>query len=158
MLPSMPTLLPIDAQIPAIRQALQAAPSVIIKAEPGAGKTTRVPPALLDAVQGRILVLEPRRLAARLSAERVAAERGEGIGKTVGYQIRFEARTSADTRIVFVTEGVFLRLVLDDPRLAGVGAVVLDEFHERHIHTDLALAIVRKLQQSERKDLRLAVM
>jgi len=152
------TGLPIDEHLAAIGQAVATGAVVLIKAEPGAGKTTRVPPMLLDKVAGQILVLEPRRLAARLSAERVAAELGEAVGATVGYRIRFDARVTAATRIVFVTEGVFLRLLLDKPTLPGVAAVVIDEFHERHIHTDLALAALCKLQGSQRPDLNLVIM
>ena len=154
--PQMP--LPIDSSLTAIQLALNSYPSLIIKAEPGAGKTTRVPAALLESLTGQVLVLEPRRLAARLSAERIASERGEVCGDQVGYQIRFAAKTSAKTRLIFVTEGVFLRRVLDDPSLSQVAAVVIDEFHERHLHTDMALAIVRALQQGSRPDLKLIVM
>lgn len=150
--------LPIDGSLDAIARAVAAKPAVLVQATPGAGKTTRVPPALLAAVEGRIIVLEPRRLAARLSAERIAAETGTPLGELVGYQIRFDAKVTAKTRLVFVTEGVFLRMALDDPELKGVGAVVIDEFHERHIHTDLALALVRRLQKGRRPDLRLVVM
>lgn len=155
---SPPLALPIDAHLPQIAAAVRGRAAVIIKAAPGAGKTTRVPPTLLDTVSGKIIVLEPRRLAARLSAERVAGEMGEDVGQTIGYQIRFDAKTSAKTRVVFVTEGLFLRMVLDQPDLPGIGAVVLDEFHERHMHTDLALAITRRLQASTRPDLKLIVM
>lgn len=150
--------LPIDAHVPKIQAALRDGRTAIIKAAPGAGKTTRVPPALLDVVQGRIVVLEPRRLAARLSAERVAAELGESVGATVGYQVRFDAKVSDATRVVFVTEGLFLRMALDRPTLPGIGALILDEFHERHVHTDLALAVARKLQATSRPDLKLLVM
>lgn len=150
--------LPIDQHLRAIATAVREQPAVVIKAAPGAGKTTRVPAALLPAIDGRIIVIEPRRLAARLSAERIAQELGSPLGETVGYQIRFEGKSSPATRILFVTEGVFLRMVRDDPRLKGVGCVVIDEFHERHVHTDLALALVRKAQDSARPDLRLVVM
>ena len=151
--------LPIDPLLPAVVDALKSASSVVLEAPPGAGKTTRVPPALLDAgAFGEIIVLEPRRLAARLSARRVAAEREERLGETVGYSVRFEDVSSARTRLRYVTEGVLLRRLIDDPRLSGVGLVVLDEFHERHLATDLALALLRRLQRSERRDLRLLVM
>jgi len=154
--PRMP--LPIDSSLAAIQAALKTHLCLVIKAEPGAGKTTRVPAALLESLAGQILVLEPRRLAARLSAERIANERGGSCGAEVGYKIRFAAKASAATRLIFVTEGVFLRQVLDDPCLNGVAAVVIDEFHERHLHTDMALAIVRALQQGQRPDLKLIVM
>jgi ATP-dependent helicase HrpB len=130
----------------------------VLEAPPGAGKTTRVPPALLDAVQGEILVLEPRRLAARLAARRVAEELGEKVGGTVGYRVRFEDVTQRGTRIVFVTEGVLLRRLASDPALDGVGAVLLDEFHERHLHGDLGLALARRLQRTRRPQLRILAM
>ena len=151
-------VLPIDALIPEICSEVFKTGCVILQAAPGAGKTTRVPPALLSVVQKNILVLEPRRLAARLSAERVAFEQGEKVAQTVGYQIRFENATSARTRIKFITEGLFLRYFLSDPQLSEIDCVVLDEFHERHIHTDVALALVRYLQKSTRPDLKLVVM
>ena len=150
--------LPIDAHLTAIKNALTQHPSLIIKAEPASGKTTRVPPALLDTVEGTIIVLEPRRLAARLSAEYIAAQRGEMVGETVGYQIRFESKMSAATRIRFVTEGVFTRLIQDNPLLQGIGCVIVDEFHERHIQTDVALAYCRAMIETQRPDLRLLVM
>ena len=121
----------------------------MLQAAPGAGKTTRVPPALLDAGlagEGEVWVLEPRRLATRLAAARVAEERGQPLGETVGYQIRFEERSSPRTRLRFVTEGVLGRRLLADPRLGRMGVVVLDEFHERHLQGDLALALLRRLQ------------
>lgn len=150
--------LPIDPHLPRILASLTKNRSLIIKAEPGAGKTTRVPAYLMNALPGRIIVLEPRRLAARLSAERVAQELGKDIGNEVGYQVRFDAKSSAQTRLFFVTEGVFMRQVLSSPTLAGVTAVVIDEFHERHIHTDIALALVRRLQNGPRPDLNLVIM
>jgi ATP-dependent helicase HrpB len=134
---------------------------LLLRAAPGAGKTTRVPSALLDAgVAGRgsVLVLEPRRIAARAAAEYVAAARGGVAGGEVGYRVRFEYRGGATTRLWFVTEGVFGRRLADDPFLEDVGVVVLDEFHERHLQGDLALAVVRELQDSVRPDLKLAVM
>jgi ATP-dependent helicase HrpB len=151
--------LPIDPLLPEVVGALKSAASVVLEAPPGAGKTTRVPPALLDlGAFGEIVVLEPRRLAARLSAKRVAEERGERLGDRVGYSVRFEDVTSSRTRLRYVTEGVLLRRLIDDSRLTGVGVVVLDEFHERHLATDLSLALLRRLQQRERTDLRLLVM
>ncbi|HEX2570899.1 MAG TPA: ATP-dependent helicase C-terminal domain-containing protein [Polyangia bacterium] len=141
--------------------ALKAAPGLVLVAEPGAGKTTRVPPALAAAglaAAGEILVLEPRRLAARLAARRVAAELGEPVGERVGYQMRFEEVAGPRTRIRFVTEGILTRRLVADPMLAGVSVVVLDEFHERHLHADVALALLRRLQQQHRPELRLLVM
>jgi ATP-dependent helicase HrpB len=153
--------LPIDSLITQIVASLKRAPNLVIEAPPGAGKTTRVPAALLDASlagDGEVWVLEPRRLAARLVARRVAEERGEHLGETIGYQVRFEEIASARTRLRFVTEGVLTRRLLSDPKLTRVGCVVLDEFHERHLQADLALALLRRLQQSERPDLRIVVM
>lgn len=147
--------LPIDALLPGIVAAPR---NLVIEAPPGAGKTTRVPPALLAREPGDILVLEPRRLPARLAARRVAGELGERVGETVGYQVRFEDVSGPHTRLRFVTEGVLTRRLLSDPTLAGVGAVILDEFHERHLETDLALALLRRLQKTARPDLRLLVM
>ena len=150
--------LPIDALLPEIVASLRATPNLVIEAPPGAGKTTRVPPALLAAGAGEVWVLEPRRLAARLAAHRVAAERGETAGATVGYQVRFDDVSSAQTRLRFLTEGVFTRKLLSEPQLKHVGAVVLDEFHERHLQSDLALALLKRLQSSTRPDLRIVVM
>jgi len=154
--------LPIDAALPRIGEALAVSRNIVIHASPGSGKTTRVPPYLLDAGWRRpeqeILVLEPRRLAAKWAARRVAEELGESLGKTVGYQFRFENVGSSSTRLRFLTEGMLMRRLLSDPLLKGVAAVVLDEFHERHLQTDLAIGYLRWLQQGERKDLRLVVM
>ena len=153
--------LPIDAHLPAILAALRDRGRLVLGAEPGAGKTTRVPRALLDAGlldQGECWVLEPRRLAARLAAARVAAELGEPLGQTVGYAVRFEQKVSRATRVRFVTEGLLLRRLQDDPDLRGIGTVLLDEFHERHLQTDLAIALLRRLQRGSRPELRLAVM
>ncbi len=150
--------LPIDPLIPEIVAHLRAAENLVLEAPPGAGKTTRVPPALLALSDREVLVLEPRRLAARLAARFVAAERGEAVGATVGYQVRFEEVAGPRTRLRFLTEGVLTRRLLSDPTLARVAAVVLDEFHERHLEGDLALALLRRLQRSQRPDLRLLVM
>jgi ATP-dependent helicase HrpB len=153
-------LLPIDAALPEIVAALREAPSLVVEAPPGAGKTTRVPRALLEAgvVAGEIWVLEPRRLPARLAAERVAQELGERVGETVGYTVRFDDVSSARTRLRFVTEGLLTRRLLSDSRLSGIGAVVLDEIHERHVATDLGLALLRRLQRGARPDLRVCAM
>lgn len=154
----MKTPLPIDSLLPQVQQALSGGSSLILQATPGAGKTTRVPPALLAVTSKKILVLEPRRLAASLSAQRVAFEMGEECGATIGYQIRFEKKESQHTRIKFITEGLFLRYLLQDPELSEVGCVVLDEFHERHIHSDIALMLTVLLQRTTRSDLKLVVM
>jgi ATP-dependent helicase HrpB len=155
----VPAALPIDSILDQVTAHLRAENALCLEAPPGAGKTTRVPSALLDsgAVDGEIIVLEPRRLAARLSAVRVAEERGEPLGEQVGYRVRFEEKVSARTRLQFVTEGVLLRRLADDPTLDRVGALVFDEFHERHLTADLSLALCRRLQLA-RPSLRLCVM
>lgn len=152
------THLPIDDLLPEIIGAFRASPSLVIEAPPGAGKTTRVPPALLSLARGQVLVLEPRRIAARMAARRVAYERGEKPGEIIGYQVRFEEVASARTRLRFLTEGILTRRLISDPQLAGVDAVVLDEFHERHLESDLSLALLRRLQTTRRPDLKLIVM
>jgi ATP-dependent helicase HrpB len=149
--------LPVDAILPEILESLKRSPNLVIEAPPGAGKTTRVPPALLELVSGEVVVLEPRRIAARLAARRVAWEIDEPVGQTVGYQVRFEEVVSQRTRLRFVTEGVLTRRLLSDPALKGVAAVVLDEFHERHLDSDLALALLKRLQRT-RPELRIVVM
>src|SRR6202789_2727759 len=149
--------LPVDVLLPEIISSLQRNPNLVIEAPPGAGKTTRVPPALLGIVRGEVMVLEPRRIAARLAARRVAWELGEQVGETVGYQVRFEEAVGPRTRLRFVTEGVLTRRLLSDPSLKGVDAVVLDEFHERHLDSDFALALLKRLQRT-RPDLRIVVM
>jgi ATP-dependent helicase HrpB len=153
--------LPIDAVLPEIVAAVKSASGLIVCAPPGAGKTTRVPRALYDAgyaKDGEILILEPRRLAARLAAARVAVEFGEQLGETVGYAIRFENIAGPKTRIRFLTEGILARRIVQDPLLSGVSTVILDEFHERSLTTDLALAFLRRLQSKWRPDLKLIVM
>src|SRR5919205_1936508 len=153
--------LPVDEILPAAVEVLRRGRSLVVEAPPGAGKTTRLPPALLDAGvagEGDVLVLEPRRLAARMAARRVAEERGERLGETVGYQVRFEEVSSRATRLRFLTEGVLTRRLLADPQLKGVGCVVLDEFHERHLQADLALALLKRLQKTSRPDLKLVAM
>lgn len=147
--------LPIDPLIPEIVSALRESNCVVLEAPPGAGKTTRVPPAMLAF--GETVVLEPRRLAARMAARRVAEELGEKLGETVGYQVRFEEVSSARTRLRFLTEGVLTRRLLSDPDLSRAGCVVLDEFHERHLDGDVALALVRRVQL-RRPSLRIVVM
>jgi ATP-dependent helicase HrpB len=153
--------LPIDPLLPEIVRALRDAPAAVVEAPPGAGKTTRVPVALHEAGLaggGEVVVLEPRRLAARLAARRVAQELGERPGETVGWQVRFEEVAGPRTRIRYVTEGLLTRRLLASPALPGVGAVVLDEFHERHLQGDLALALLRRLQRGARPDLKLVAM
>lgn len=150
--------LPIDPLVPEIVAHLRGGQNLVVEAPPGAGKTTRVPPALLELGSGDVLVLEPRRIAARMAARFVAAERGEAVGETVGYQVRFEEVAGPHTRLRFLTEGVLTRRLLADPVLHRVSCVVLDEFHERHLEGDLALALLRRLQKTSRPDLRLVVM
>jgi ATP-dependent helicase HrpB len=154
---SRPLQLPVDAILPEIVASLRRHPCLVIEAPPGAGKTTRVPPALLQELSGEVVVLEPRRIAARMAARRVASEMGEAAGGIVGYQVRFEEASSARTRLRFVTEGVLTRRLLTDPQLRGVDAVILDEFHERHLEGDLALALLRRLRHT-RPELRIVVM
>ena len=154
-------MLPIDAILPELLRTLEHASTALLQAPPGAGKTTRVPLALLDAPwrQGRkILMLEPRRLAARSAARFMAAQRGEAPGQTVGYRTRLDTRVSAATQIEVVTEGILTRLIQDDPMLEDYAAVLFDEFHERSLQADLGLALVRESQQALRPDLRLLVM
>jgi ATP-dependent helicase HrpB len=152
--------LPIDERIPEIVATAKQVPNLLLEAPPGAGKTTRVPRALLEhrLTDGQILVLQPRRLATRLAAQRVAEELGEPLGRTIGYQVRFENVSSAQTRLWFVTEGVLERRLVSDPLLKGVGSVVLDEFHERNIAGDVCLALLRRLQLGPRPDLKIIVM
>lgn len=153
--------LPIDSLLPQIIASLQSNPNLVIEAPPGAGKTTRVPPALLNqsvSDNKEVWVLEPRRLAARMSARRVAEELGEKLGETVGYQVRFDEVSSAKTRLRFMTEGVLTRRLLSNPNLDGVGVVVLDEFHERHLQADVALALLKRLQNTKRPDLKIVAM
>jgi len=156
-----PGLLPIEPVLPALRQALTAAGAAVLQAPPGAGKTTRVPLALLDEawLRGRrIVILEPRRLAARAAARRMAETLGETPGETVGYRIRHETRVGPRTRIEVVTEGVLTRLLQSDPALEAFGLVIFDEFHERSIHADLGLALTLQSRTLLREDLRVLVM
>ena len=150
--------LPIDDVLPQLTEALQAAGRVVLMAPPGAGKTTRVPLALLPQVEGKILMLEPRRLAARSAAERMAQTLGEAPGETVGYRMRGASKTSSATRIEVVTEGILTRMLQSDPELTGVGAVIFDEFHERSLNADLGLALTWEVRQALRDDLQIVVM
>src|SRR5512137_1856241 len=134
---------------------------LIVSAPTGSGKSTQVPQMLLDRGMlgaGQVVILQPRRLAARLLATRVAWERNTQLGREVGYQIRFDNVTSADTRVRFVTEGLLLRQMVQDPKLRGVAALIFDEFHERHLYGDITLARALELQETERPDLHLLVM
>ncbi len=152
---------PIDPLLPDILRSLETHPRLVLEAPPGAGKTTQVPPALLDAawLDGRkIVMLEPRRVAARAAANFMARQRGESAGETIGYRIRFENKVSKQTRIVVVTEGILTRMIQDDPMLEDVGAILFDEFHERHLSADLGLALALDVQAQLRDDLRIVVM
>jgi ATP-dependent helicase HrpB len=158
---SFDTSLPIDAVLDELSDTLARANAAVLVAPPGAGKTTRVPLALLEAPWARakkIIVLEPRRIAARASAERMAMTLGERAGETVGYRVRFGSKVSPATRIEVVTEGIFSRQILDDPELSDVAAVLFDEFHERSLDADLGLALARDAQTGLREDLRILVM
>jgi ATP-dependent helicase HrpB len=153
-------MLPVDEVLPEMLAALEARNAAVLVAPPGAGKTTRVPPGLLGAswAKGKIIVLSPRRIAARAAAARMASERGEAVGATVGYRVRLDSKVSSATRIEVVTEGVFTRMILDDPELGGVSAVLFDEFHERSLDGDVGLALARDAQTALRPDLRIVVM
>ncbi len=152
---------PISALLPELLRSLQTHPRLVLEAPPGAGKTTQVPLALLGADwrgDGKILMLEPRRVAARAAAGFMAAQRGEAVGETVGYRIRFENKVSDGTRIEVVTEGILTRLIQDDPMLTGVAALLFDEFHERHLSGDLGLALALDVQAQLRPELRIVAM
>jgi len=153
--------LPVDAILPELCDAVRSHGAAVVVAPPGSGKTTRVPGALLDAGlagDGKVVVLQPRRVAARATARWIASERGGRLGDEVGYSVRFERRTSRRTRLEIVTEGLLTRRLQADPFLDGVGCVVLDEFHERSLHADLALALLAEVQRDARPDLRIVVM
>ena len=148
--------LPIDESLPWLTAALTERDAVVLVAPPGAGKTTRVPLVLAQqpwAKDRKILVLEPRRLAARAAADRMAKTLGDAVGQTVGYRVRFGSKISTRTRIEVVTEGIFTNTILDDPSLEGTAAVLFDEFHERSLDADLGLALARDAQQGLRPDL-----
>lgn len=159
----MMTELPIDRVLPGVLDHLARQRGLVLVAPPGAGKSTRLPPALLASgilapEHPAVIVLQPRRVAARAVAARIAAERGWELGREVGYHVRFDRRIGPQTRLRVLTEGVLTRQLLADPFLEGIGAVVLDEFHERSLHTDLALALLREVRDSARDDLRIVVM
>ena len=155
---SSSTPLPIDEHLPNVVEWLAEQGVLVVQAAPGAGKTTRVPAAIMASREGQIWVLEPRRLAAQLSAVRVAEQLSMGLGKAVGFEVRGESRVGRDTRLVFMTEGVFCAKSASNPSLKGVGCIVLDEFHERHVTTDVALSLVAHLRATSRPDLGLVVM
>src|SRR5712671_2635450 len=156
--------LPIDSYLPDIVEALRRSRALVIVAPPGAGKTTRVPVAMLrgggivDGEHRNIVMLQPRRVAARASAARIAQENGWELGREVGYHVRFDRRIGRETRLRVLTEGILNRQLLEDPFLEGVGAVVLDEFHERSLNTDVAIALLREVQETVRPDLKIVVM
>ena len=157
----VPSALPIDPVLPDISRALRAAPNAVLQAPPGAGKTTRVPLALLDEpwlAGSKIVMLEPRRLAARAAARRMADMLGEAVGETVGYRVRMDSKVGPKTRIEVVTEGILIRQLQRDPALEGIGAVLFDEFHERSLDADLGLALCLQTQSVLRDDLRLLIM
>jgi ATP-dependent helicase HrpB len=154
-------MLPVEDALPELLAALRSNNCAVLVAPPGAGKTTRAPPALLAAdwaQRGKIVLLSPRRIVARAAAARMASERGERIGDTIGYRVRLDSKVSARTRVEVVTEGVFTRQILSDPELGGVSAVIFDEFHERSLEGDLGLALARDAQLGLRPDLRILVM
>ena len=151
--------LPVWAIVPEVNRLLATESALVVTAPPGAGKSTVLPLTMLEAFpEGKILMLEPRRIAARQIAGRMAALLGEEVGETVGYRIRFEKRVSRRTRIEVLTEGVLTRILIDDPSLEGVSAVLFDEFHERSLQTDLALALCRESQAVLRPDLKLVLL
>jgi ATP-dependent helicase HrpB len=158
---SVPEQLPIKFVLPELLEVLLRSNCVVLQAPTGAGKTTRVPPALLDAgfaKHGQILLLEPRRLAARAAARRISFERGTKLGEQIGYQVRFDQCCTSQTEILVVTDGVLIRKLQDDPFLESISAILFDEFHERSLNVDLALAMVRRVQQTVRPDLKVVVM
>src|SRR5687768_12569818 len=152
--------LPIHGVLPELRAGLRAGPNAVLVAPPGAGKTTAVAPALLAEpwCGGEILLLSPRRLAARAAAERMAELAGEPVGRTIGYATRLDSRRSSRTRLTVLTEGIFLSRIQADPELGGVSAVLFDEVHERSLHSDFGLALALDAQAALRPDLRLVAM
>ncbi|MGB3409063.1 MAG: DEAD/DEAH box helicase, partial [Jannaschia sp.] len=150
--------LPIEEALPALLSALRTGGVAVLQAPPGAGKTTGVPLALLPEVSGRIVMLEPRRLATRAAAARMAETLGERVGQTVGFRMRGASEVTAETRIEVVTEGILTRMIQSDPELSGIGAVIFDEFHERSLNADLGLALCWEARQALRPDLQVLVM
>jgi len=150
--------LPVDAILPALCVALKEGTNALVCAPPGSGKTTRVPPALLEHIEGKVILLQPRRIAVRSSAQRIAQESGCKLGERVGYRVRFESKVSPATRLEVMTEGLLTRKIQGDPFLEGVGAVIMDEFHERSLDSDLLLALLREIQKEARPDLKIVVM
>ncbi|MBX9769188.1 MAG: DEAD/DEAH box helicase, partial [Bdellovibrionales bacterium] len=155
--------LPIDSMLEALRISLAENSNAVLVAEPGAGKSTRVPPflaqsSLFSSPHHRVLVLQPRRVAVFGLAKRIAEEQGWRMGDTIGYQVRMEKNSSAATRVEFITEGILIRRLLNDPELKGIGCVVLDEFHERNLFSDLAIAWLKEIQAAVRPDLKILVM
>ncbi len=150
--------LPIDEKIAEILAKLASSANFVLSAAPGAGKTTRLPPALLNRTSKQVWVLEPRRMSAIAAAHRIAEEQGWRVGEEVGYQVRFENKTSPRTRLIFLTEALLARKILQDPNLRDVGIIVLDEFHERSMHVDLSLGLLKELQMLSRPDLQIVVM
>lgn len=153
-----PINLPIDTYLSEIANSILQNNNVIVTAAPGAGKTTRVPPSLLGQIKGKILVLQPRRIAARSTAARIAEEKKWQLGKEVGYQVRFDNCSSPETRLLILTEALLEKKIVADPKLSDVGCVIFDEFHERNLHSDIGLALCRELQLLERPDLKIIVM
>lgn len=156
------TPLPVDSLLPKLQTCLRTRNAVIVEAPPGSGKTTRIAPSLLDSSdygpKRRVYLLQPRRVAAKATAQRIAQERNVAIGKEVGYQVRFDSKVSASTALVVATEGILLRRIAADPTIEEIGAVVLDEFHERSLNADLLLGMLRRIQQLVREDLKLILM
>ena len=152
--------LPIHAVLPDLLRVLREGPSAVLIAPPGAGKTTALAPALLaeDWCSGTVILLSPRRVAARAAAERMAETLGEAAGETIGYVTRLDARRSARTRVLVMTEAIFVATIMGDPELSGISAVLFDEAHERHLDSDLGLALAIESQSVLREDLRLVVM
>jgi ATP-dependent helicase HrpB len=149
--------LPIDDYLNQILSALSVHSNLLINASPGSGKTTRLPWAIAQNSKKKVLVLEPRKLAAKMAAQRIAQEEGLKLGKEIGHHFRFDKNTSPETRLIFYTEGTFLKMISDTNFLSEVGTIILDEFHERHLETDLALAYLLGVQK-RRSDLKIIIM
>ncbi|MEO5667515.1 MAG: DEAD/DEAH box helicase, partial [Bdellovibrionota bacterium] len=155
--PPTPSL-PVASQLTEIVATLESTRRLVLSAEAGAGKSTLVPKALLESLKGKILVLEPRRVAARLLATYVSKLVNSPLGQKVGYHVRFDRKVTESTRLVYLTEGLLRRYIQNDPFLAGIDAVVIDEFHERSMNADVGLMLLRKIQDELRPDLRILVM